>query len=283
MSFPSATNRKIITLNEISSQRAGFDSSLEKRKERIVINPFSQRNKFSFFNEIESKSHNLNNSKLYQNNNNNWKEINDILKNKSKNIFLEKTEFFKKPKQNTKIDLNNKSIHYKSVKILAKNSKNLSSSLTKPSSILPIQKIIISKVKNLSSNNKIEKSEKEICVNIRLKLNPVNCKKKLNINQGNVYNTNGYFHSFSQTEKNGFKFALKNYDMFSNNFLNMRKTIGVFDAQNIKQLNKGLGYNPNNKSTKNRHQIIDIPDEDENEVIYPKYFLPSPGFGLLVQ
>ena len=37
MSFPSATNRKIITLNEISSQRAGFDSSLEKRKERIVI------------------------------------------------------------------------------------------------------------------------------------------------------------------------------------------------------------------------------------------------------
>ena len=84
-------------------------------------------------------------------------------------------------------------------------------------------------------------------------------------------------------EKNGFKFALKNYDMFSNNFLNMRKTIGVFDAQNIKQLNKGLGYNPNNKSTKNRHQIIDIPDEDENEVIYPKYFLPSPGFGLLVQ
>ena len=98
MSFPSATNRKIITLNEISSQRAGFDSSLEKRKERIVINPFSQRNKFSFFNEIESKSHNLNNSKLYQNNNNNGKEINDILKNKPRNTFLEKTEFFKKPK-----------------------------------------------------------------------------------------------------------------------------------------------------------------------------------------
>lgn len=283
MSLSSTLNRKIITLNEIRAQRAEFDPPLEKRNERTAINSFSQRYKFSFFNEFQSKSHNCNNPKLSQNNNNNWKEINDILKNKPKNIFLEKTEFFKKPKQKTKIDFNSKSVHYKSVKLLAKNIKNSGSSLTKSYPILPIQKIILNKVKNLSHNNTIEKSEKEIIVNIRLKLNPINCKKKLNINQGNLYNSNGYFHSFSQTEKNGFKFALKNYDMFSNNFLNMRKTIGVFDAQNIKQLNRELGYNPNNRSTKNRHQIIALPDENENEVIYPKYFLPSPGFGLLVQ
>lgn len=157
------------------------------------------------------------------------------------------------------------------------NSKNINKRINNSN------RVNISNIRNLNHKNKINTSDKEVIVSIRLKLNPVNNKKRLNINQGGLYSTNGYFNSFSQTEKNGFQYALNNYDRFAYNYLSMRKTIGAFDAQNIKQLNRAMGHNPNNK-TKNRNQIINILDEDEEyKPNYSKYFLPSPGYGLLVQ
>lgn len=246
---------------------------------------------------IDSNVNTFRNRNLLHQRNNKWNIINDLLLNqKSPDIPIKKIEIFRSSQVSSRYASDkkfffhsppNERIDKSIIHNISRNIVNISTlDNTKNNNKLKNNnnsRVNISNIKNINHKNKINTSDKEVIVSIRLKLNPINNKKRLNINQGGLYSTNGYFISFSQTEKNGFQYALNNYDRFAYNYLSMRKTIGAFDAQNIKQLNRAMGHNPNNK-TKNKNQIINILDEDEEyQPNYSKYFLPSPGYGLLVQ
>ena len=254
--------------------------TFKSKKEKIIID------------STKSNVNTFRNRNFLHQRNNKWNIINDMLINqKNPENPIKKIDIFRSSQISSRyaperkilfrsppIERVDKSI----IKDISRNIANISTfDNSKP--IHNNKRVNISNIRNLNHKNKINTSDKEVIVSIRLKLNPINNKKRLNINQGGLYSTGGYFNSFSQTEKNGFKYALNNYDRFAYNYLSMRKTIGAFDAQNIKQLNRAMGHNPNNKA-KNRNQIINILDEDEEyQPNYSKYFLPSPGYGLLVQ
>lgn len=132
-------------------------------------------------------------------------------------------------------------------------------------------------IKNIDNQGKIIQNEKEVIVNIRLQLNPIT--KNISRTKDRMSNTDyNAFSSLTQAERNGFKYALGNYDRFCDNYLTMRKTLNLFDSENIKKIN--MSKNPYYRNAKNKKNHIEI--INENHTAYPKYFFPSAGYGLLI-
>ena len=194
---------------------------------------------------------------------NNTKNFKNFFKDDINDEKEEEKNLVKKKESNLLLEIENKNppIKLKSnlkLSILSKNNIKTNN-----------KKVIINKIKNINKNNKIYKNLNEKIISIRIKLNPVKN------NNFNLNNSNNYFYN---TEKNSFKFLLNN---FNSNFLTLRKSLDIFNRQEINNKNSIKGKNPLLKShtmLNNRNFINDI-NENENGYV-SKYFLPSSGFGL---
>lgn len=219
---------------------------------------------------VNKKSYNFNKPSLVLNTLNS-KEVWDNINNQ-----LQKQKYTLNCSQDTPIKIN-KSTHqkkpsyYKIIKL-------------KTPIKLKINKVIVSNIKNITNSKKIFPNPNEITVTLRLQENNVSKKPYLNIN------TN-YFDSYNRinkTVKNGFKFMLSNYNRFSDNYLEMRKTINAFNHENMKEIMRSNGINElctknkQNKTTLGQF-CSSIKEEEFCNQKYSKYFLPLSGTGLLIQ
>ena len=242
---------KILNKDFNSLKKYNQEKKIQKEKMAIIsknINEIKKnklREKFNF-----NKYNNTKNFKNFFKDdiNDEKEEEKNLVKKKESNLLLE-------------IENKNQPIKLKSnlkLSILSKNNIKTNN-----------KKVIINKIKNINKNNKIYKNLNEKIISIRIKLNPVKN------NNFNLNNSNNYFYN---TEKNSFKFLLNN---FNSNFLTLRKSLDIFNRQEINNKNSIKGKNPLLKShtmLNNRNFINDI-NENENGYV-SKYFLPSSGFGL---
>lgn len=148
------------------------------------------------------------------------------------------------------------------------------------------QKVKLSNVMNMLTKKKIKKSSKEVFVDIRIQFD---IKNHNHDDTGSLYGTtdNNWNKSFYPTNNlklikekmsqmgNGAKFALDNYDRFSDDLLSMRKTIGCFNRFQFQNLSSSM----RNSS----HHFFNPYLEPINSEKYPVFFLPTQGKGLLLE
>lgn len=148
-------------------------------------------------------------------------------------------------------------------------------------------KVKLSNVKNMISKKKIIESPKEVFVDIRIQMDSNNSNQ--NDDTSSLYNAtnNNWNRSFYPRNNmklmkdkmnqigNGAKFALNNYDRFSDDLLSMRKTIGCFNRLQFQNF-------PSNMIHSSQY-FFNPYDEHLNSEKYPMFFLPTQGKGLLLQ
>ncbi len=238
--FEAAANNNFESLKKVEIER--------KKEKNFIPNSFKDKKEY------------LNKKNINDNNNNE-----DIVKS-----IIERNKAFIKEKLNEKSKINKlKTLEKEKIIESTKESKNknkLENKEKKPKPI--IKKVLISKVKNMKKNKKIECIDNEKIINIKLKQNAMNLRN--NLNSINIKDR------MYQTEKTGFKYCLNNFDRMSNNYLSVRKTLELFNQEEKKNINHKLGNNPNSKNSKLNY----IEPNNEQSKTYSKYFLPSSGYWL---
>ena len=237
--FEAAANNNFDSLKKVEIER--------KKEKNFIPNSFKDKKEY------------LNKKNINDNNNE------DIVKS-----IIERNKAFIKEKLNEKSKINKlKTLEKEKIIESTKESKNknkLENKEKKPKPI--IKKVLISKVKNMKKNKKIECIDNEKIINIKLKQNAMNLRN--NLNSINIKDR------MYQTEKTGFKYCLNNFDRMSNNYLSVRKTLELFNQEEKKNINHKLGNNPNSKNSKLNY----IEPNNEQSKTYSKYFLPSSGYWL---
>ena len=238
--FEAAANNNFESLKKVEIER--------KKEKNFIPNSFKDKKEY------------LNKKNINDNNNNE-----DIVKS-----IIERNKAFIKEKLNEKSKINKlKTLEKEKIIESTKESKNknkLENKEKKPKPI--IKKVLISKVKNMKKNKKIECIDNEKIINIKLKQNAMNLRN--NLNSINIKDR------MYQTEKTGFKYCLNNFDRMSNNYLSVRKTLELFNQEEKKNINHKLGNNPNSNNSKLKY----IEPNNEQSKTYSKYFLPSSGYWL---
>ena len=221
---------------------------------------------------VNKRSYNFNNPALVLNTLNS-KEVWDNINNQR-----QKQKYIFNCLQDTPIKIN------KSTPQKIKHSNYNKIKFKSPTDKLKINKIIVSNIKNITNSKIIFPNPNEITVTLLLQEKKVSKKPYLNINT-NYFSSNN---RINKIVKNGFKFMLSNYNMFSDNYLEMRKTLNVFNQENMKEIMRSHGINELSAKNKQNKTTLgqfcsSIKEEEFCNQKYSKYFLPLSGTGLLIQ